>query len=166
MTLPDSAETAKQAREHAWNWFALHAAQRMQAFNFFVVATAFLIAAYASLLEKHPGAALVLAITGAWLVFWFNRLEARSRQLVEAGERALAVSQTHLAILADNPRLKMLDAVERPASPGASYQSVISVIQWTIFTLFIFGAAYAACLTIRQPAVSIPIPPVAWIPDR
>jgi len=46
MTTPsDPDEIAKQAREHAWNWFALHATQRMQAFNFFVVATAFLIAA-------------------------------------------------------------------------------------------------------------------------
>ena len=44
-TPPDPVEIAKQAREHAWNWFALHATQRMQAFNFFVVATAFLIAA-------------------------------------------------------------------------------------------------------------------------
>jgi len=47
MTTPsDPDEIAKQAREHAWNWFALHATQRLQAFNFFVVATAFLIAAY------------------------------------------------------------------------------------------------------------------------
>jgi len=72
-TPPDPVEIAKQAREHAWNWFALHATQRMQAFNFFVVATAFLIAAYASLLDKEPAAAAVLAIVGAWLAFWFNR---------------------------------------------------------------------------------------------
>jgi hypothetical protein len=55
MTAPDPDDIAKQAREHAWNWFALHATQRMQAFNFFVVATAFLIAAYASILEKASG---------------------------------------------------------------------------------------------------------------
>ncbi len=89
MTTPDPNEIAKQAREHAWNWFALHATQRMQAFNFFVVATAFLIAAYASILEKHPAAAAVLALVGAWLTFWFNRLDARSYQLVEAAEDAL-----------------------------------------------------------------------------
>jgi hypothetical protein len=41
MTPSDPDEIAKQAREHAWNWFALHATQRMQAFNFFVVATAY-----------------------------------------------------------------------------------------------------------------------------
>jgi hypothetical protein len=111
-TPPDADEIAKQAREHAWNWFALHAAQRMQAFNFFVVATAFLIAAYASILEKHPGAAAFLAAVGAWLTLWFNRLDARSRQLVEAGEDALRVSQARLASIADNPHLKVLDAVD------------------------------------------------------
>ena len=40
MSPSDPDEIAKQAREHAWNWFALHATQRMQAFNFFMVATA------------------------------------------------------------------------------------------------------------------------------
>jgi hypothetical protein len=62
-------EIAKMALEHAWNWFNLHAAQRMQTFNFFLVATAFLIAAYASLLEKLPLAALAVALIGAWISF-------------------------------------------------------------------------------------------------
>ena len=102
MTASDPDEIAKQAREHAWNWFALHATQRMQAFNFFMVATAFLIAAYASILEKHPGAAAVLAGMGVWITFWFNRLDARTHRLVEAGEDSLRVSQARLASLADN----------------------------------------------------------------
>jgi hypothetical protein len=37
----------------------------MQTFNFFLVATAFLIAAYASLLEKHPFAAVAVALVGS-----------------------------------------------------------------------------------------------------
>jgi hypothetical protein len=104
MTTPDPNEIAKQAREHAWNWFALHATQRMQAFNFFVVATAF------------------LALVGAWLTFWFNRLDARSYQLVEAGEDALRVSQARLARLADNQSLMILDAVDEPAPGASSYR--------------------------------------------
>jgi hypothetical protein len=107
MAPPDPSDIAKQAREHAWDWFALHAAQRMQTFNFFLVATAFLIAGYASLLEKHRWAAFGVALLGAWLAFWFNRLDTRSRQLVKAGERALAVLQAQLAATALNPRLAM-----------------------------------------------------------
>jgi hypothetical protein len=146
-TPPDADEIAKQAREHAWNWFALHAAQRMQAFNFFVVATAFLIAAYASILEKQPGAAAFLAAVGAWLTLWFNRLDARSRQLVEAGEDALRVSQARLASIADNPHLKVLDAVDERRPLVFPYRSVINVIQGTIFALFVFGAALAIWLS-------------------
>jgi hypothetical protein len=143
----DPDEIAKQAREHAWNWFALHATQRMQAFNFFVVATAFLIAAYASILEKHPAASAVLAFVGAWLDVWFNRLDARSRQLVEASEDALRVSQARLANLADNHALMILDAVEEPAPGASSYRRVITVIQTTIFALFLGGFLYAIRLS-------------------
>jgi len=148
-TPPDPVEIAKQAREHAWNWFALHATQRMQAFNFFVVATAFLIAAYASLLDKEPAAAAVLAIVGAWLAFWFNRLEARSRQLVEAGEDALRVSQARLANLADNQSLMILDAVDELAAGASSYRRVITLIQWTIIALFLLAAIYAIRLSFK-----------------
>jgi hypothetical protein len=154
MTPLDPNEVDKQAREHAWNWFALHGAQRMQAFNFFVVATAFLIASYASLLERHPRAAFVVALVGAWVAFWFNRLEARSRQLVKAGERALTVSQTRLANLADNSDLKILEAVEQSASGSSSYRRVINMVQWMIFALFILGAAYSIWLMVNGPAAS------------
>jgi hypothetical protein len=142
-TPSDPDEIAKQAREHAWNWFALHATQRMQAFNFFVVATAFLIAAYASIIERHPVAAAVLALVGAWLTVWFNRLDARSCQLVEAGEDALKVSQSRLASLADNQSLMILEAVDEPVPGASSYRRVITVIQSTIFALFVLGAIYA-----------------------
>jgi hypothetical protein len=117
----------------------------MQVFNFFVVATAFIIAAYATLLEKNPAAAATLAAVGAWLTVWFNRLEARSRQLVEAGESALRFSQKRLADLAENASLMMHAAAEPPVMGG--YRCVIPVIQWTIFTLFVLAAAYAGCRT-------------------
>jgi hypothetical protein len=149
MKILDPIEIEKQAREHAWNWFALHATQRMQAFNFFVVAAAFLIAAYAFILEEHPAAAAVLALVGAWLTFWVNRLDARSRQLVDAGEDALRVSQARLASVADNQSLKMLDAVDEPAPGASTYRRVITVIQWSIFALFLFGAIYAIRLSFR-----------------
>src|SRR5262245_62040283 len=167
-TPPDPDEIAKQAREHAWNWFALHATQRMQAFNFFMVATAVLMAAYAALLEKHPIAAAVLAVVGAWLAFLFNRLDDRSRQLVDAGEKVLKVSQARLANLAGDSNLKILDAVDAVKRPDAksdggfvsqrwlalkrstsSYRDVIYWVQMTIFAVFLGGFAYAGWLAVR-----------------
>jgi hypothetical protein len=153
MAPPDAREIAKQAREHAWDWFALHAAQRMQTFNFFLVATAFLMAGYASLLEKHLGAALGVALLGAWLAFWFNRLDTRSRQLVKAGERALVASEAWLATEAAIADLKIVEAVEQPDPGTSSYRHVINVIQWTIFGVFLLGAGYTVWVAANEPAV-------------
>jgi hypothetical protein len=148
MSASDPDEIAKQAREHAWNWFALHATQRMQALNFFFVATAFLLAAYGSLLEKHPSAAAIIGAVGAWLTFCFNRLDVRNRQLVEAGEKALKVSQEHLADLSQNQHLKILAGVERVG--WTSYARIVNMMQWPIIGVFLLAGAYAWCKWLRS----------------
>jgi hypothetical protein len=147
MTSPDPNDIAKQARDHAWDWFALHAAQRMQTLNFFLVATAFLIAGYAALLEKHRAAAVCVSLLGAWLAFWFNRLDNRSRQLVKASERALAALEAKLADATGISDLKIVEAVEKPELGTSSYRRVIKMIQWTIFVVFVLGACYAVSVT-------------------
>jgi len=57
------------------------------------------------------------------------------------------VSQARLAGLADNPHLKILDAVDNPRPRASSYRLVINMIQGTIFALFLFGAAFAIWLS-------------------
>src|SRR6266571_7503138 len=126
----------KEALDHAWNWFALHAGQRMQSFNFFLVATAFLIAAYGALLEKHAGIATGIAILGAWNSYWFNRLEKRTKQLVKGGEAALKGSQKQLAELSGIPEMAILERIEAKSPGSSSYSIVINVIQWTVLVAF------------------------------
>jgi hypothetical protein len=155
---PDSDEIEKQARGHAWEWFAFHAAQRMQTFNFFFVATAFLVAGYASLFEKNHKVACVVALLGAWVAYWFNRLDYRNRQLVKAGEDALAACEERLADLAAIPKLKIVEVVERAGPRASSYRRVIEVIQWTIVAVFFVGAIYASfVLTMAISAVAVSI---------
>jgi hypothetical protein len=129
---------------HAWNWFNLHAAQRMQTFNYFLVATAFLIAAYASLIERVPLAALAVALVGAWISFWFTRLDNRTRQLINAGEDVLKIYQKRIAKSIDLPEFEILRIVEGPGDRASSYRLVIGVIQRTIVTVFLFAGAYAS----------------------
>jgi hypothetical protein len=140
----DPDQVDKVALDHAWNWFNLHAGQRMQTFNFFLVATAFLIAAYASLLEKLPLAALAVALVGAWIGFWFTRLDNRTRQLINAGEDVLKAYQKNIAKSTNIPALEILNKVESPTSNASSYRVVIAVIEWTIVFVFLFLAAYAS----------------------
>jgi hypothetical protein len=42
----------------------------------------------------------------------------------------------------------ILDAVDEPAPGASSYRRVITVIQWTIFALFLLGALYAIRLSL------------------
>jgi len=144
----DTDDLANKAREHAWQWFAFHAAQRMQTFNFFLVATAFLVAAYAGLLDKRPFAALIVAVVGAWLAFWFTRLDHRNRQLVKAGEKALSLFEHALAERLQQPTLKILESVEQSERGASSYRIVIAMIQWAIFLAFVGGAIYAAAVVV------------------
>jgi hypothetical protein len=140
----DQDEIEKQAREHAWAWFALHAGQRMQNLNFFLVATSFLIAGYGALHEKHPGAAVGVAAIGAWIALWFNRIDLRTRQLVRAAEGALETAEARLANRTNVESINMLAAVKQPSSGASSYRLAIAMIQWAIALAFLVGALYAA----------------------
>ncbi len=142
----DQDEIVKHARDHAWDWFALHAGQRMQSFNYFIVAVAFLTGGYASLLEKRPWIAVGTALMGAWIAVWFNRLDRRTRQLISAGESALGVAQARLAERAEIPEVKILECVKQPARGASSYSQIIGVIEWTICFGFMVAAIYAGWL--------------------
>lgn len=132
-----------EVREHAWNWFSLHATQRMQCFNFFLVSTAFLIAGYATLLEKHPIAACVVAFVGAWVAYWFNRLDLRTRQLIHAAEDVLKIEQTRLFEKTGTKNIKILEIVDNMEKGASSYKTVISNIQKIMIAIFISAGLYS-----------------------
>ena len=64
----------KEKREYAWNYFQLHARQRMAAFNFFVVISALLTAGLARSLEndyENPFIGIVLGFGLMAITFLF-----------------------------------------------------------------------------------------------
>lgn len=80
------------AREHAWNYFQLHANQRMAVFNFFVVLTGVLSAGIAGVMQGSAKLALIGIILGPLLpllsfVFW--KLDQRTSFLIKHAEAAL-----------------------------------------------------------------------------
>src|SRR5690242_12856445 len=76
---------------HAWDWFALHAKQRMQCVHFFLLAMAFLVAAFVTAVKDHHVVAVGIALLGLAVTDWFRRLEIRTKELVKAGEDAMEV---------------------------------------------------------------------------
>jgi len=73
---------------YAWDWFQYHADQRLKAFNYFVVALGFLLAAYGTAMKDaaaFPLIATVIAGFGAVISFAFLCIEVRNHELVEVG---------------------------------------------------------------------------------
>ena len=76
--------------EYAWRHFSLHARQRVQMFNFFLLGSSFLASGYGLLIrEQLYLPALVLAFVGVLVGIASIILDVRNARLVDLGEAAL-----------------------------------------------------------------------------
>ena len=84
---------------YAWNWFAYHANQRLQAFNFFLLILAALATGYLTALDKDYGMLqIAIGVAGILISFAFLALDFRNEQLVTDGRRALRMLERALEI--------------------------------------------------------------------
>jgi len=93
------AWTLKNKREYAWEYFKLHAAQRMAVFNFFVVISAILTAGLAATLKKDSDGQVFgffLSVGMMLISFVFWKLDHRVGYLIKHAERALKVMECSL----------------------------------------------------------------------
>ena len=132
MTGPDASWSSHEeaSMRHAWDWFSLHAAQRLQMYNFFCITTAFLVAAFVNAHgdRAHPLAAFI-GVAGAASSVAFNLLERRTRELVHAAEAALRELEARLAKSTGVPAIGMVEAVERPTDRLTKYSFVFNLVQ-------------------------------------
>src|SRR3982751_6627253 len=85
MQSPDS-----EAQNYAWSWFTLHAGQRLQMVNFWLISIAFLVTAFVQAYVNHLFVvAAGVSVTGLLCSVAFLRLDVRTRNLVHVGEAAL-----------------------------------------------------------------------------
>jgi hypothetical protein len=140
---PDASEF-RWAADHAWQWFSLHAAQRLRMFNFWLISVAFLTAAYVTALtNQKPQIALAIAGAGTVLTRLFRRLELRTRQLVHLGERALGQFEARVADVTGIHEIQLLSAAESEKRRFSSYGAVISAMQAFVTIAFLIAVAYA-----------------------
>lgn len=129
---------------YAWNWFALHAGQRLQLVNFWLVAVAFLASAFVQARTSHLTVIAVgVSATGAVASAAFMRLDRRTRQLVGVAEQALRHLET--SRVADGlPEVTELvrNAREAQRSRLDSYQVIIQGLQMLVAILFTLAAVY------------------------
>ena len=104
-------------RQYAWDYFQLHATQRMSLFNFFVLISAILTAGMGSALGKngiyeHVGLALAASLILVSFTFW--KLDLRVRFLVKHAESILKmVEATQAEDGANSAELALFTQEER-----------------------------------------------------
>src|ERR1700719_3793399 len=94
---PENLPTSNDGLKHAWDWFDLHAKQRMQTVNFYIIVVgAVLAGAGAALKDKQyiVSGSLGLVLTLASVLFF--AMDRRARSLVRLGESALRREEANL----------------------------------------------------------------------
>ena len=151
--LPEDEE--KTFRAQAWAYFSLHAAQRMQSFQFYITLVTALVGG-AIVLMKSDGAshmwlALIYAIASL-LSFVFWKLDCRTRLLIKNAEAALKYLdyQYNLSDVDGLPHpLRLFDKDEVMAghsSAGNIWNSELSYSKCfnLVFAIFGYGGAALA----------------------
>ena len=88
---PEARTTEEASRKYAWDYFTIHAAQRLSAFQFFITLSTAFVGGFLLLL-KGSDLQRWMAIIGLMLTFTaftFFKLDERTRMLVKNGEGAL-----------------------------------------------------------------------------
>lgn len=145
--MPNSDQSEKIAFDYAWNYFSLHAGQRMQAVNFFLVAASFLVGAYvAAMGGNRPGLAAGISTVGAISSFVFFRIERRVRGLLHVAEAALLPIEARIASETANPSLRILEHAENMAADAWKYSKVFRILYSAVGIGFFVAAVYAATI--------------------
>lgn len=133
------------ARTYAWNWFALHAGQRLQLVNFWLVAVAFLASAYVQARTSHMSAiAFGVSITGVVSSLAFMRLDARTRQLVQVAENALSFFEASGVAAGMNHVTELVKASHQiRRSRFDSYRVIIQGLQLSVACMFVLAAIFS-----------------------
>jgi hypothetical protein len=114
----------------------------MQLVNFWLVAVAFLGAAFVqATTAKLTIVAVGVCVAGAVASVAFTLLDARTRRLVQVAEAALRDLEDGRLAAGAYPSSRLVLVAE--TTPGTSYRIVIQALQLTIATLFVAAAIYA-----------------------
>jgi hypothetical protein len=150
----DDKLTPKDALEHAWRYFALHAGQRMSLFNYFLIMFGIASAGLAGCLRAEGVLRLVGALLGgalASVAFVFWKLEQRSSFLVKHAETALLeLEERHIAV--ESARLFRLEPAHTQTAQAVKPRATRV---WTYGKSFRFLFALAAAVGIIGFAFSI-----------
>jgi len=150
---------SEKALDHAWNYFELHAQQRMSVFNFYVAIAGLIAAGIATALQEPKlyflGVALGALLALASFVFW--KLDQRVSFLLKRSETSLSELEERLIV----ERTAMLFATEPQhtdfeTTKGNSwirmwtYGRSFRVMFWAVGAFGLASATFATCLLVAE----------------
>jgi len=146
--MPDMTGESKQEQaagdRYAWEWFALHSGQRLQLVNFWLVAVSFLSAAFVqAVMADLQFVAVGVGLVGAIASLAFYRLDARTRQLIQVGEKALGHFERLRRSAGEDPIASLVSQANTDRRPIDSYRIIIQGLQIIMATLFLLASVYA-----------------------
>jgi hypothetical protein len=134
----------EHALNHAWSWFSLHSAQRMQFVNYMVVSIGLIVAAYGAALQgDHNAVAGGIAVLGVPILIAFERLDARTRDLIKIAESALSTLERRLAESSSLPDLLLVERAEHQNRWFGSYTRTIRALLAAVEIGLLAAAVYA-----------------------
>jgi hypothetical protein len=132
------------AMEHSQSWLELHANQRQNLLNFFLIAIAFLFNAYVGAVNTHRNLlAATIGLLGAAISVGFTAMDLRNRDLTRAGEHAVKDLENLLAHRIGMPSLRIIQHIDRPRHPWLSLGKIIRAIHIVVGIVFAAAAIYA-----------------------
>ncbi len=132
------------ALNHSQSWVELHANQRQNLLNFFLIAVAFLFSAYVGALNGHRYIlAAIISLLGAAISLGFTMMDLRNRDLTRAGEIAMRDIEDRLARTNNMPSLRIMEAINEPRHPWLSIGKLIRAIHIAVGFVFLGSTIYA-----------------------
>lgn len=147
------------ALEHAWDWFSLHATQRMHLINYLLISLALVTAGYATAVNSGtPRVASGIAVAGVVISLTFWRLDVRTRHLVQAAEVPIQELESRLGLAANVTGLDLSRRVQHTGMLG-SYTSLIRVLSLTAAGICLLGAIFGLTIDPTGGPNPAPTPP-------
>jgi hypothetical protein len=129
---------------HSQSWFELHANQRQNLLNYYLIAAAFLVSAYVTAVGAHRYIiAAYIGVLGTLISCGFIAMDLRNRDLTRAGEVAVQDLEARLAERMKLPSLRIIEAVDNPRYPWLSMGKLIRMVHATVAFTMLAAFIYA-----------------------
>ena len=159
-------EEVKQKSDYAWDYFRLHASQRLTTFHFYLVISTVIGTGYLMSLKGDiiSPLGIILGLLLSFLSFIFWKLDIRNRQMIKNAEDSLKYLERQLNLKKDSePHILQIFCYEEyqterlkqsksfwPWRTYYSYSTCFNLVFIIVGFLGFVGAIYSMTITLAQ----------------